>query len=255
MKTITLGPDFGHMGNTREDFPLQDYYKDIYQTYDRVNRVFTFGRDRAWRKKAAAECLAFGPEKVLDLCTGTGDFVLELAAMSDKNVAFTGYDFTPAMLDLAREKYQGLSLSSQLAPVKFMEGEVAHMPFADGAFDALGITFGIRNLVYENSLASRHLSEMNRVLRPGGLLVLLESSRPDNFLWRTLNTLYLQLILPYLGGIISGNLKAYRYLARSSKNYYSIREMGSILEQAGFKLRKGEPLFLGSVMLVIAEKK
>lgn len=243
------------MGNTREDFPLQDYYKDIYQTYDRVNRVFTFGRDRAWRKKAAAECLAFGPGKVLDLCTGTGDFVLELAAMSGKEVAFTGYDFTPAMLELARNKYKKLSLGRQLAPIKFMEGEVARMPFKDGAFDALGITFGIRNLVYENSLASRHLSEMNRVLRPGGLLVVLESSRPDNVLWRTLNTLYLQLILPYLGGIISGNLKAYRYLARSSKNYYSIREMATILKEAGFGFRKGVPLFLGSVMLVIAEKK
>jgi demethylmenaquinone methyltransferase/2-methoxy-6-polyprenyl-1,4-benzoquinol methylase len=242
------------MGNKREDFPLKDYYADIYQTYDRVNRIFTFGRDKAWRKKAATECLAFEPGKVLDLCTGTGDFVLELAAMSGQEVAFTGYDFSPAMLELAREKYRLLSEGMQMAPIEFLEGEVARMPFTDGYFDAIGITFGIRNLVYENSLASRHLSEMNRVLRPGGMLVILESSRPDQRLWRFFNTLYLQLILPYLGGFISGNLKAYRYLARSSKNYYSIREMGSILEEAGFSLRKGEPLFMGSVMLLMAEK-
>lgn len=253
-KTITLLPETGHMANKREDFPLQDYYKDIYQTYDRVNRIFTFGRDRTWRKKAAAECLAFEPTKVLDLCTGTGDFVLELAAMSEKDVTFTGYDFSPAMLDLARKKCKELSAGSQLAAIEFIEGEVAHMPFEEGRFDAIGITFGIRNLVYKNSQASRHLSEMKRVLRPGGILVILESSRPANFLWRIFNSLYLQLILPYLGGIISGNLKAYRYLARSSKNYYSITEMGTILEEAGFKFRKGKPLFLGSVMLVIAEK-
>jgi demethylmenaquinone methyltransferase/2-methoxy-6-polyprenyl-1,4-benzoquinol methylase len=243
------------MGSKREDFPLQDYYKDIYQTYDRVNRVFTFGRDKTWRKKAATECLAFRPKKVLDLCTGTGDFVLELASQSGKDVEFFAYDFTPAMLDLARKKYQELLEIRQLAPIEFLDGEVAQMPFEDGVFDAIGITFGIRNLVYKNSLASRHLSEMNRVLRPGGIVLLLESSRPDNFVWRFFNSLYLQLILPYLGGIMSGNLKAYRYLARSSRNYYSIREMGAILEQAGFELRKSKAFFLGSVMLVIAEKK
>jgi len=242
------------MGNNREDFPLQDYYSDIYQSYDRVNRIFTFGRDRAWRKKAARECLAFKPEKVLDLCTGTGDFVLELAAMSGKDISLTGYDFTPAMLEIARKKYAKIKENKELAAIEFIEGEVGNMPFEDGSFDTAGITFGIRNLVYENSNASRHLSEIHRVLRPGGQLVILESSRPDSSLWRIFNSLYLQLILPYLGGIISGNLKAYRYLARSSKNYYSIKEMGAILEEAGFRLRKGEPFFLGSVMLVIAEK-
>jgi demethylmenaquinone methyltransferase/2-methoxy-6-polyprenyl-1,4-benzoquinol methylase len=158
------------------------------------------------------------------------------------------------MLDLAREKYAALSAGRQMAAIDFVEGEVAGMPFEDGRFDALGITFGIRNLVYENSQAPRHLSEIARVLRPGGRLIILESSRPDNVLWRIINSLYLQLILPYLGGIISGNLKAYRYLARSSKNYYSIAEMGAILEEAGFEIRKGVPFFLGSVMLVVAEK-
>ncbi|MEN8201085.1 MAG: ubiquinone/menaquinone biosynthesis methyltransferase [Bacteroidota bacterium] len=243
------------MGNKREDFPLQEYYKDIYQSYDRVNRVFTFGRDRAWRKKAAAECLASGPQNVLDLCTGTGDFVLELAALAKQDISLTGYDFTPAMLELAQKKYDELGKYQKLAPLEFLEGDVGNMPFDDGSFDAIGITFGIRNLVYENSKADRHLSEIGRVLRPGGQLVILESSRPDSLLWRIINSIYLQLILPYLGGIISGNLKAYRYLARSSKNYYSIKEMGAILEKAGFELRMGEPLFLGSVMLVIAGKK
>ena len=243
------------MGDKREDFPLQDYYSDIYQSYDRVNRIFTFGRDRAWRKNAAAECLAFSPQNVLDLCTGTGDFVLELAALSEKDIALTGYDFTPAMLDTARQKFAQRSENRKIAPIEFIEGEVGSMPFKDGMFDAIGITFGIRNLVYENSNASLHLSEILRVLRPGGQLVLLESSRPVNSIWRIFNSLYLQLILPYLGGMISGNLKAYRYLARSSKNYYSIKEMGAILENAGFELRKNRAFFLGSVMLVIAAKK
>jgi demethylmenaquinone methyltransferase/2-methoxy-6-polyprenyl-1,4-benzoquinol methylase len=84
--------------------------------------------------------------------------------------------------------------------------------------------------------------------------VILESSKPDNWVWRFFNTLYLQLILPYLGGIISGNLKAYKYLAQSSKNYYSRKEMGLILENAGFNVISSRPMFLGSVMMLVAEK-
>ena len=129
------------------------------------------------------------------------------------------------------------------------------MPFENGAFDALGITFGIRNLVYKNSRADRHLSEINRVLQPGGQLVVLESSRPGNPVWRLFNTIYLRFILPYLGGLISGNLKAYQYLASSSKNYYTIKEMGAILATAGFEVSGSRSLFLGSVMLLILEKK
>jgi len=243
------------MGDKREDFPLQNYYADIYKSYDRVNRIFTFGRDRNWRKKAVSRCLAASPGQVLDLCTGTGDFILELAHMARGNIQLTGYDFSPDMLAVAREKYARISELKEIPTLTFVEGDVGEMPFEDNRFDAVGITFGIRNLVYENSNASRHLSEISKVLRPGEELVILESSRPDSSLWRFFNTLYLQLILPYLGGIISGNLKAYKYLASSSKNYYSMGEMGAILEEAGFEVVSGQPFFLGSVMLLVAHKK
>jgi demethylmenaquinone methyltransferase/2-methoxy-6-polyprenyl-1,4-benzoquinol methylase len=243
------------MGDIGEDFPLQNYYADIYKSYDRVNRIFTFGRDRHWRKKAAAECLNSDPEQVLDLCTGTGDFILELAHMASGDIQLTGYDFSPDMLEVARGKYARISEQKEIPKLTFLEGDVGEMPFEDKSFHAIGITFGIRNLVYENSNASRHLSEILRVLRPGGKLVLLESSRPNSAHWRFFNSLYLQLILPYLGGVISGNLKAYRYLARSSKNYYSMGEMGDILEEAGFEVISGQALFLGSVMLLVARKK
>ncbi len=250
-----MGPEFSHMGDKREDFPLQNYYSDIYKSYDRVNHIFTFGRDRHWRQKAAAKCLDAGPKQILDLCTGTGDFVLELAHRAQENIQLTGYDFSPDMLAVGREKYTRISELKEIPTIAFVEGDVGDMPFEDNRFDAIGITFGIRNLVYENSNASRHLSEISRVLRPGGELIILESSRPDSSLWRFFNTLYLQLILPYLGGMISGNLKAYRYLASSSKNYYSMGEMGTILEEAGFEVTSGQPLFLGSVMLLVANKK
>ena len=201
------------------------------------------------------ECLNGDPHRVLDVCTGTGDFILEVARHVDDNSTLIGYDFSQAMLDEARRKHKDLRAEGHISPIEFKEGDVGNMPFKDGYFDAMGITFGIRNLVYKNSNASRHLFEMHRVLRSGGKLVILESSKPDNVIWRLFNSIYLQFILPYLGGLISGNMKAYRYLASSSKNYYTMAEMGVILNEAGFMIHKSEPLFLGSVMMVVAVKK
>ncbi len=241
------------MSQLQSNFPLHDFYAEIYSTYDRVNRIFTFGRDRSWRKKAVLACLQNHPASVLDVCTGTGDFILEVASMSDYAISLTGYDFSKEMLHVARQKQAHLA-GGNLPLINFVEGEVAQMPFHENSFDAVGITFGIRNLVYENSGASRHLQELFRVLKPGGRLVVLESSKPVNKAWRVLNNIYLRMILPYLGGIISGNLKAYRYLAKSSQNYYTINEMENFLQAAGFRIVSGESLFLGSVMLVVAEK-
>lgn len=266
---------------SKKDFPLQDYYSKIYEKYDLVNRVFTFGQDVKWRRKAVEECLQNRPAKFLDICTGTGDLVIDVARTSDREIELHGYDFSAEMLQKAREK-ASVSRSGNhsregtghgpekgntdrngersekpagtFEQIKFTEGNVADMPYADGTFDSAGITFGIRNLVYENSNADRHLSEIQRVLRPYGRLVILESSKPDNLVWRFFNNIYLQLILPYLGGIISGNLKAYRYLARSSKNYYTKKEMATILEKAGFLTIRSKGLFMGSVMLLVAEK-
>ena len=242
------------MGKTQVDFPLRDYYSEIYGTYDRVNRIFTFGRDAHWRTVAARACLESDPASILDVCTGTGDFAFELARLAGKGVKLTGYDFSSEMLMEASRKQQQLSGEEELATVKFIQGDVAAMPFRDEQFDAIGITFGLRNLVYQNSAGEKHLSEIRRVLRKGGQLVILESSRPSNVIWRMINSVYLRAILPYLGGAISGNLNAYRYLAESSRNYYSIREMSEILDRAGFLVKSSRPLFLGSVMLVVAER-
>ena len=246
------------MKEEQKDFPLHSFYGDIHASYDRVNRIFTFGRDRSWRKRAAKELLKSQPARVLDLCTGTGDFVLELANLSDhsdKGITLTGFDFSSDMLKEARKKQNEFQKRERQAEIHFLEGDAGEMPFEDGHFDSMGITFGIRNLVYKNSNATRHLAEMNRVMRTGGELVVLESSKPASPLWRFFNGIYLRFILPYLGGMISGNLKAYRYLASSSKNYYTREEMGKILEVAGFDLIRSKSLFLGSVMLLVLQKR
>jgi demethylmenaquinone methyltransferase / 2-methoxy-6-polyprenyl-1,4-benzoquinol methylase len=241
-----------------KDFPLQTFYGSIHATYDRVNRLFTFGRDRAWRRRAAEALLRSEPVRILDLCTGTGDFALELARQAPQgphSVDLTGFDFSPQMLQEAEKKQQEFQRSGIYPEVRFVEGDAGAMPFEDGRFDSIGITFGLRNLVYENSSAKRHLSEIWRVLRPAGQLVVLESSKPGASLWRFFHDFYLRFILPYLGGLVSGNLKAYQYLATSSKNYYTREEMGDILEVAGFEVMHSRSLFLGSVMLLVLEKR
>jgi demethylmenaquinone methyltransferase/2-methoxy-6-polyprenyl-1,4-benzoquinol methylase len=239
----------------QNEHPLKAYYAGIHERYDRVNHIFTFGRDVVWRRKAAAECLKGRPSRILDLCTGTGDFLLELARQADYPVSLTGYDFSDSMLGEARRKCRALEERTRVRHLELVEGDAARMPFPDASFDAIGITFGIRNLVYENPRYLVHLSEMHRVLKPGGQLVILESSRPSSIAWRWINSLYLRLILPYLGGLISGNLKAYRYLSESSLKYHTMDQMGTILEDSGFSVLGREPLFLGSVMLLKAEKR
>jgi demethylmenaquinone methyltransferase/2-methoxy-6-polyprenyl-1,4-benzoquinol methylase len=193
----------------------------------------------------------------LDVCTGTGDFILEVArrmGSSGRTARLTGYDFSSEMLREARRKLGLLRWQEGMPSIEFIEGDVGSMPFSENQFDAIGITFGVRNLVYKNSNADRYLEELYRVLNHEGRLIILESAKPENLIWRLFNNIYLQFILPYLGGALSGNLKAYRYLARSSRNYYSIREMRGVLEGAGFKVLSGRSLFLGSVMLLVAEK-
>jgi demethylmenaquinone methyltransferase/2-methoxy-6-polyprenyl-1,4-benzoquinol methylase len=241
-----------------KDYPLHSFYGNIHGSYDRVNRIFTFGRDRSWRKEAARELLKSRPGRILDLCTGTGDFLLELgrrAHESAERISITGFDFSAEMLVEARRKLEKAHGAMGGTESTFVEGDAREMPFEDGFFDSMGITFGLRNLVYENSSASLHLKEMHRVLKAGGELVVLESSKPANRLWRFFNDLYLRFILPYLGGLISGNMKAYRYLASSSKNYYTREEMGRILTHAGFRIKRSRSLFLGSVMLLVVEKR
>jgi len=150
-----------------QDFPLRDFYRKIHTTYDRVNRIFTFGRDRAWRRRAARHCLrpfmesregTSGQEKIriLDICTGTGDFILELARQlhaGGRDAELTGYDFSGEMLDEARKKLAGEGLGEDGTRIGFEEGDVAHMPFQSESMDAAGITFGIRNLIFHKILS------------------------------------------------------------------------------------------------------
>jgi len=228
-------------------YPLQDYYSRIYKTYDLVNHLFTFGQDRNWRKHTVNACLAGHPEHVLDLCCGTGDLAVSISRAASTPTRITGYDLNPEMLALAREKASGTAID-------FIQGDAGSMPFADSEFDCITIGFGFRNLTWENPDRDAFLGEISRIMKPGARLLILESAVPRNPFVGFFYRLYLMLVLVPLGGLLSGDWKAYRYLARSSSGFYDFASLQSMLRPHRLDLALGRKFLLGSVNLLVATK-
>jgi len=231
-------------------FPLQEYYSRIYKTYDLVNRLFTFGLDERWRRHAVKECLACNPKEILDLCCGTGDLAIRMARTAKSGVHITGYDLNPHMLEMARNKAK----KSNGADVDFLQGDAGAMPFGDQSFDCITIGFGFRNLTWENPAREKHILEISRVMKPGARLFIIESAVPENPLVKLLYRMYLRIVLVPLGGLISGNFKAYRYLAGSSAGFYSVGELSHMLSACHLTLQQGRKYLFGSVNMLIATR-
>ncbi len=230
-------------------YPLKTYYSKIYKRYDLVNRIFTFNMDERWRKITARECLINRPQHVLDLCCGTGDLTVKLAKLANGDTEVIGYDFSEPMLDVAHRK-----IEKQHFHVDLVAGDVAKMPFADGFFDSIGITFGFRNLIYENENRNKHLQEIQRVLKKGGLLVIAESSKPESAFIRFFYNFYLNFIVSKIGGLISGNFEAYKYLVSSSANYLTPDEVTELLYQSGFSKVSYQLYMAGATAIFVVQK-
>ena len=225
-------------------------FNEVPGRYDLVNRIFTLGLDEHWRKLAARECLEGSPERVLDLCTGTGDLALQMALRKNGGTNIQALDYSAPMLSLAREK----TLRKVPGKIQFIQGDAADMPFESGSLDAIGIGFAFRNLTWKNPDRDRFLSEIIRVLRPGGKFVIVESSQPSSAMFRRIFRLYLKLIVGGLGGMISGHKGAYRYLAASARDFYSPAEVREMILEAGFRQVSHRPLSGGVAGLTIALK-
>ncbi len=234
------------MGGTR---PLQGMFSGVPRRYDIINRLFTLRLDQRWRRAAARECLSGSPRRVLDLCAGTGDLAIRLSSKKDPGTFVAGADFAPPMLALARRK---AARAGAAAP--FVAGDASRLPFRDGSFDAVGIAFGFRNLTYRNPGRDRHLAEILRVLAPGGRLVIVESSRPRSRAIRLLSDLYVKLAVATLGGLLSGQRGAYRYLAHSAVNFFAPEELAGMLRAAGFSAVTWRPFMGGVAALHVAVK-
>lgn len=229
--------------------PLQKMFEQVPEKYDFLNRLLTFRLDELWRKKAVKKIMPADPEEILDLGTGTGDLAIRMAK-NIREARVTGYDFSPSMLNAARNKAHRLHVKN----IDFVEGDAAEMPFEDNRFDVIGISFAFRNITFKNPHTTAYLKEIYRTLKPEGKFVIVESSQPRNRLIRYLFHLYLMYIVSFIGGKISGAKGAYDYLAHSARNFYYREELTNLLKSYGFDAIAHEALLFGAAAITTARK-
>lgn len=218
--------------------------------YDLINHVMTWYLDTRWRRKTARACLDGDPRRVLDLCCGTGDLAIDITRLSGKGVEVTGLDYSEPMLRIAADKAAAI----EGITIGFVHGDASAMPFMEGYFDCVGISFAFRNLTYKNPLTPGYLSEVYRVLSPGGRFVIVETSQPKSRLIRGLFHRYLRWFVAPVGARISGNEGAYRYLAASAERFYGPEEVGDLLKSVGFSGFSFRRLLLGASAVYVAVK-
>lgn len=204
--------------------------------YDFLNHFLSLGIDKGWRKKVVAIAQSQNPETILDIATGTGDQAIALSALKPKKV--TGLDISSGMLDVGRMKIAKLGLS-ELIDMKL--GDSEDIPFEDNSFDVITVSFGVRN--FEN--LRKGLSEMYRVLKPGGKAIILEFSQPQKFPMKQMYGLYSKRILPVVGGAISKDKSAYTYLPESVEAFPYGSDFTSLLEDIGYTATKDTPVTFG----------
>lgn len=214
--------------------------------YDFLNRLLSLGIDTIWRKKAINLLKADQPQKILDVATGTADVAIE-AANSLSPEKIVGVDISVEMLEVGRKKIQRKGLQEI---IRLEEGDSENLPFPDNTFDALTVAFGVRN--FEN--LEQGLREMQRVLKPGGKVVILEFSKPTVFPFRQLYHFYFKNILPFIGKFTSKDPKAYRYLYESVQAFPDGDQFLNILSQTGYKSNRCIPLTLGICSIYLGEK-
>ncbi len=226
---------------------VNSMFARIARRYDVANRLLSGGVDIWWRWRLVQKVSELRPAKVLDLATGSGDVAFCLSKGLPASTAITGMDFCQPMLDEAKLKQEN---SGRFPNVVFSQGDGMALPLADETFDAVTISFGLRNM------ADRHrvLTEMRRVLKPGGRLFLLEFSQP--FQWfRPIYFFYLKRILPAIASGVTGDRGAYEYLCGSIEKYPGHEEISAEITRAGFSSASAIRMTLGAVALHIAEKK
>ena len=237
-------------GTPRVNRPLYHIFTRIPEHYDLINHVITLGMDTGWRKQAALACLRDRPARILDICCGTGDLAITIARLAPYAPVIIGTDYSQPMLEIAAAKASSFKAQN----TRFINADIAQLPFADNHFDCVAISFAFRNLTYKNPRTQSYLNEILRVLKPGGSFIIVESSQPKSRFIRFLDHLYLRLWVFPTGYLISGNKGAYRYLAESTRHFYSAEEMQGFLLKAGFKQATARRLFFGAAAIYSAEK-
>jgi demethylmenaquinone methyltransferase/2-methoxy-6-polyprenyl-1,4-benzoquinol methylase len=220
-------------------------FDTISGNYDRMNRVISLGSDVSWRKKVIKMVGAKGPKKILDIATGTGDLAILMADLNAEKII--GLDISAGMLDVGRQKISKLSLHDK---IEMVLGDSENIPYENDSFDAITVAFGIRNF---ESL-EKGLSEILRVLKPGGIFVILETSVPDKLPFKQGYHLYTGYIMPFIGRLFSKDKSAYSYLSESAHHFPFGQVLNNILQKTGFKEVKHMPQTFGVATIYSASK-
>jgi len=215
---------------------VQEMFDHISPTYDKLNHILSLSIDKSWRKKAVRMIADRQPQQVLDIACGTGDFSIALAKAGVPKVL--GIDISEGMMTIGRAKIEQQGLSDR---IRFQQEDSEAMSFAEASFDAVSVAFGIRNFEHRE----RALQEIYRVLRPGGILMVLELSVPGNRILRGLYKLYFLHVLPAVGKMISHDPAAYKYLPASVLNFPSPETFGQMVRDAGFSRVESKALTFG----------
>jgi len=225
---------------------VEQMFDSIAHSYDRLNHVLSLGIDRGWRQKAIRRLQPFHPQEMLDVATGTGDFAL-LAARMLLPKRLLGCDLSEGMMQVAREKVKQAKLEKV---IDFAKEDCTALTFAENSFDAITVAFGIRNFAD----LDKGLTEMHRVLRPNGKLVILELTAPEGFPMKQLFKVYAQVVIPTVGKLLSKDRSAYNYLPNTIQVFPQGEVMRGILQKAGFRTVEFERLTLGICTLYLATK-
>ena len=221
-------------------------FNDIAFRYDFLNRFLSAGIDIRWRKKAIKQLLQIQPKTILDVATGTADVAI-MASGILKPEKITGIDISDGMLEIGRKKIEKLGLQNR---IELLNGDCETIKFDNDSFEAVTVAFGVRN--FEN--LEKGLSEIKRVLKPGGKLVVLEFSKPRSAVVKAMYNLYMKIIAPNVGKLFSKNRNAYQYLDESIKKFPEGKNFTAILDNLGYRNIYFKPLSLGICSIYCGEK-
>lgn len=229
------------------DQAIQSMFDRIATRYDLLNRVISFRLDRRWREQLIRVLLSSGAEMILDLGTGTGDLALSAAASAKGRARVVGLDFSFEMLRLAQRKRQ---IAAHGEKAFFVDGSAMASPFKEAVFDGVMTAFVLRNV----SDLSVFFQQAARVLRPGGKLVSLDMFPPPKGWFSTLYSFYFYRWVPWIGGALARDRRAYKYLSESVRSFHLPETVAELIHGAGFRQVTVRKFLCGAVCMHIAEK-
>tara|TARA_B100000073_G_scaffold130823_1_gene107200 strand:- start:373 stop:1119 length:747 start_codon:yes stop_codon:yes gene_type:complete len=239
-------PPVSEMSQKQKVEIVKDIFSSITNKYDFLNRFLSLRQDLTWRKTAVKQMRFFESYKFLDIATGTGDLAINAVNIHPKIKAI-GLDFVQNMVDYGNVKIKDQNLKDR---VVLKWGDATDIDYDDNTFDVTAMAFGIRNIPDK----VKALTEMKRVILPGGQVLILELTTPDPGFFKNIYSFYLNGLLPRMAKLFTANPAAYEYLADSIMNFPTRSEFISILNSIGFRDIKAYPLSLGICTLYIANK-